>query len=70
MNFNEIIKSSEVVLVEFYASWCPHCQRMMPVVEAVREKLRNSAKVVQIDIDKIRNSLRNKMWKALNLYSL
>ena len=36
MNYNEIIKSSPVVLVEFYASWCPHCQRMTPIVDQVK----------------------------------
>ena len=40
MNYNEIINSNKVVLVEFFASWCPHCQRMMPVVAEVKEKER------------------------------
>ena len=52
MNYEEVINSNKLVLIEFFATWCPHCQRMMPVVEAVREKLGHTAKVVQIDIDK------------------
>lgn len=40
------------MLVEFFASWCPHCQRMMPIVEEVRELLGNRAEVQQFDIDK------------------
>ena len=51
MNYNDIINSSDVVLVEFYASWCPHCQRMMPIVEQVRELLEGRATVHQFDID-------------------
>ena len=31
----ELKDDKGVVLVEFYASWCPHCKRMMPVVEDV-----------------------------------
>ena len=52
MNYNEIITSSKVVLVEFFASWCPHCQRMMPVVAEVKEKLGDKANVYQFDVDK------------------
>ena len=52
MNYNEIINSNKVVLVEFFASWCPHCQRMMPVVEEVKEKLGDRASVYQFDVDK------------------
>lgn len=40
-----------VVLVEFYATWCPHCQRMMPVVDEVKAKLAGKADVYQFDID-------------------
>ena len=52
MNYNEVINSNKVVLVEFFASWCPHCQRMMPIVEEVKEKLGDRASVYQFDIDK------------------
>lgn len=51
MDYNEIIESSKVVLVEFYASWCPHCQRMMPIVEQIKELLEGSVNVYQFDID-------------------
>ncbi len=52
MNYNEIIKSAPVVLVEFYASWCPHCQRMTPIVDQVKSQLQNRVPLYQYDIDK------------------
>lgn len=51
MNYTQAIKSAPVVLVEFYASWCPHCHRMMPVVEQVKELVEGQASVYQYDID-------------------
>ena len=51
MNYNEVIKSSNVVLVEFFASWCPHCQRMMPIVAQIKELLQGQVDVYQFDID-------------------
>ena len=51
MTYTEAINSANVVLVEFFASWCPHCQRMMPIVDEVKQILGDSAKVIQLDID-------------------
>ncbi|MDE6371544.1 MAG: thioredoxin family protein [Duncaniella sp.] len=52
MTYDELLLSSPVLLVEFYATWCPHCQKMMPVVENVRQQLDGRAAVAQLDIDK------------------
>ena len=51
MDYNEIIDSSKVVMVEFFASWCPHCQRMMPVVAQIKELLQGQVDIYQFDID-------------------
>lgn len=40
------------VLVEFYATWCPHCQRMMPVVDDIKALFDGRASVYQFDIDR------------------
>lgn len=51
MNYSQIINEAPVVLVEFFATWCPHCQRMMPIVAQVKELLGSATPVVQLDID-------------------
>ncbi len=52
MNYSQLISSKPVVLVEFFATWCPHCQKMMPIVAQVKELLEGSVEVYQLDIDK------------------
>lgn len=49
--YKTLISSSPLVMVEFYATWCPHCQRMMPVVDQIKELLEGSVDVYQLDID-------------------
>ena len=51
MEYTEAIKSTPVVLVEFYATWCPHCMRMMPVVDQIKELLEGKVDVYQLDIE-------------------
>lgn len=51
-NLQELQNDKGVVLVEMYASWCPHCQRMMPVVAEVKEKMAGKVNVYQFDVDK------------------
>lgn len=52
--YTDVINSSPVVLVEFFATWCPHCQRMMPIVDDIRQLLDGRAGVFQFDIDENR----------------
>lgn len=51
-DYTSLINSAPLVMVEFYATWCPHCQEMMPVVAQIRELVGDSAQIYQLDIDK------------------
>lgn len=46
---SEVIESQGVVLVDFWAEWCPPCHAMAPVLEKVASK--EDRKVVKVDVD-------------------
>jgi thioredoxin 1 len=55
-NFDQkVLEAPGKVLVELFAAWCPHCQRMMPVVNEVANRLEGSVVVYQVDVDKSPN---------------
>ena len=47
----EKLAGDDWVMAEFYATWCPHCERMQPVVEEFKKLMEGTLEVVQIDID-------------------
>lgn len=49
--YEALMADNGTVLVEFFASWCPHCQRMMPVVADLKELFAGQVNVYQFDID-------------------
>ena len=51
-NLTDIIKGSQLTLVDFYATWCGPCKMMHPVLEQLKKELGDSIRVIKVDIDK------------------
>jgi len=47
----EVLRSSEPVLVDFWATWCPPCRMIAPAVEALAGQYAGKAKVGKLDVD-------------------
>ena len=72
MDYTQEIKSAPVVLVEFYATWCPPCRKMMPIMEDIKTLLADNLKVLQFDIDQnedLANEMRVQSLPTFILYS-
>jgi len=50
-NFEEILKSEQPVLVDFWAPWCGPCQMMGPIIEELSSEMGEKAKIGKVNID-------------------
>lgn len=48
-DISRILNGSHPTLLEFYATWCPHCQKMMPIVDDLKELYEGRANIIQIE---------------------
>jgi thioredoxin 1 len=48
---NQVLKSDQPVLVDFWAPWCAPCRMLAPTVEQVAEKYQGKAKVFKMNVD-------------------
>ena len=49
---SDIIQSSQLTLVDFYATWCGLCRMMHSVLEQLKKELGDSIRIVKVDVDK------------------
>jgi len=47
----DVLKSSQPVLVDFWATWCAPCRMMAPTVDAIAAEYAGRAKVGKLNVD-------------------
>lgn len=47
----EVLKSTEPVLVDFYAEWCGPCKMMEPIINKLATEYEGKVKIGKLDVD-------------------
>jgi thioredoxin 1 len=48
---SQVLKSDLPVLVDFWATWCPPCRIVGPIVDEIASSLAGVVKVCKVDVD-------------------
>ena len=49
--FEELIDSEQLVLVDYYATWCGPCKMIHPILDELKKRMGDRIKIVKIDVD-------------------
>ncbi len=50
-DFDQLVQSEKLVLVDFHAVWCAPCKQMSPVIDKLSQNYKGKVKVEKIDVE-------------------
>ncbi|MGB6296971.1 MAG: thioredoxin [Rivularia sp. (in: cyanobacteria)] len=51
-DFETLLKSENLLVVDFTATWCGPCRVVAPLMEQLSEEYKEQIKVIKVDVDK------------------
>jgi len=69
-DFNKLIKSDRLALIDYNAKWCKPCKKMAPMLEAFVDKRKEKMVLIKIDADENKNLLQKKGIESIPVLEL
>lgn len=51
-DFNTLLNTNKLVLIDFHTVWCAPCRKMAPIVDKIETDYKDKAVIMRIDVDK------------------
>jgi thioredoxin 1 len=68
--FNKLLESDKLVLIDYNAKWCKPCKKMLPMLEAFVEKRKDKMVLIKIDADENKDLLQQKRIESIPVLEL
>lgn len=49
--FYDVVAGNQLVLVDFFATWCQPCKMMHPILKQVKDVLGDRIRIIKINVD-------------------
>ena len=50
-NFEELLSSGQLLVVDFWAQWCGPCKAISPIIEELANEYEGKANIGKVDVD-------------------
>lgn len=57
-DFQNLINSDSLVLIDFYAPWCAPCLKLLPIIDSLKLEYKNRIKIVKVNTDASKKLIR------------
>ena len=56
--FASLVGSDSLVFVDFYATWCGPCRKMMPMIDSLKLEYQGKVKIVKVNVEASKNLVK------------